>query len=211
MALKGLGDLLKKIREQSGMTEEQAEEELNKLLPESWIPKSKFNETSEQAKLFKQQLEDTNKQLETLKSKAGLSDEYKKQIDDLTAKQQTQEAEYKAQLTKLKLDTAIETALTGAKARNIKATRALLDESKVTLGDDGKLAGLNEQLEAIKKDNSYLFDASDDGEGGDAKNKGQQITKLPTFGNPGGNGDQGSGDDLLSGMMGAAGLTAQKN
>lgn len=209
MALKGLADLLKKVRAEAEMTEDQVEEELNKLLPESWIPKSKFNETSEQAKLLKQQLEETNNQLGTLKEKAGLSDEYKKQIDDLTAKQKTQEAEYKAQLTKLKLDTAIESALTGAKARNIKATRALLDESKVILGDDGKLAGLNEQLEAIKKDNAYLFDVSE-GEGGDDRSKGQQASKMPSFGNPGG-GDPGKGDALWSKMEAAAGLSNQNN
>lgn len=202
MALKGLTELLKKIRENSELTEAQAEEELNKILPTEWIPKAKFNETSEQVKLFKQQLDDTNAQLSTLKEKAGLSDDYKKQIDDLTTKQKTQETEYKTQLTKLKRDTAIESALAGAKAKNLKAARALLDESKIVFGDDGNVSGVSEQLESIKKDNSYLFDSAE-GEG----DKGQENggPKLPSFGgNPGGT--AGSSDGLWSKMEQAAGL-----
>jgi multidrug efflux pump subunit AcrA (membrane-fusion protein) len=204
MALKGLAELLKKIRGDENLTEAQAEEELNKILPTDWIPKAKFNETSEQAKLFKQQLDDTNTQLETLKSKAGLSDDYKKQIDDLTAKQKLQETEYKNQLTQLKRDTAIESALTGAKARNLKAARALLDESKIVLGDDGKVAGVAEQLEAIRKDNSYLFEATVD-EGNQGGGQDQNSGKLPSFGGAGGS-NQPPADSLTDAMMTAAGL-----
>ena len=57
----------------------------------------------------------------------------------------------------IKLDNAIETALTAAGARNTKAVRALLDVSKVKLGDDGKLSGWDEQLKAVQKSDAYLF------------------------------------------------------
>ena len=204
MALKGLGELLKKIRGDENLTEAQAEEELNKILPTDWIPKAKFNETSEETKLLKKQLEDTNTQLATLKDKAGLSDDYKKQIDDLTAKQKLQETEYKAQLTQIKRDTAIESALTGAKARNLKAARALLDESKIVLGDDGKIAGVAEQLEAIRKENSYLFEASGD-EGSEGGGQNKAPGKIPSFGGAGGS-NQPPADSLTDAMMTAAGL-----
>jgi len=205
MALKGLGDLLKKIKATPDMTEEQVDEELNKLLPDSWIPKTKFNETSENAKLLKQQLDEANGQLTTLKEKAGLSDDYKKQIDDLTAKQKTQATEYQAQIAKIKIDNAIESSLTGAKAKNIKATRALLDESKISLGEDGKLIGLSEQLEGIKKENAFMFDVVEEGkDDGKEPNK----TKLPSFGDNGNDGGKGgSGDSLTNAMLAAAGLS----
>ncbi|HHV32236.1 MAG TPA: hypothetical protein GXX74_07500 [Clostridiales bacterium] len=54
------------------------------------------------------------------------------------------------------LDSRVETALLAAKAKNTKAVRALLDESKISL-DGENVLGLNEQLEALKKDASYLF------------------------------------------------------
>ena len=63
------------------------------------------------------------------------------------------------QLNELKLDNAVDTALTAAGAKNSKAVKALLDMSKVKLGEDGKLSGWDEQISAVQKSDSYLFNA----------------------------------------------------
>jgi len=160
MALKGLNELLKKIREDAALTEEQVEEELNKILPEAWIPKSKFNELAEAEKLAKSQLEQTNKQLEELKKGATLTEEQKKQLETLKTQLDEQTKTHQDEVKKLRLNHAIETELSKAKAKNLKAARALLDESKIVLGEDGTIAGLKEQLEAIQKDNAYLFETT---------------------------------------------------
>ena len=57
-----------------------------------------------------------------------------------------------------KFDSALELKLIGSGAKNTKALKALLDLNKIELGEEG-LTGFNEQLEAIKADNDYLFAA----------------------------------------------------
>lgn len=180
MALKGLKELLKKVREDAALTEEQVEDELNKILPEAWIPKSKFNELTEAEKLAKSQLEQTNKQLEELKKGSTLTEEQKKQLETLKTQLEEQKATHETEVKKLRMNHAIETELSKAKAKNLKAARALLDESKIVLGEDGTIAGLKEQLEAIQKDNAYLFEPT------------TPPANKPSFGGP-------SGDTPLTG------------
>ena len=64
-------------------------------------------------------------------------------------------------MAKLKLDNAVEIALSGAKAKNGKAVKAMLDMSKVKMGEDGKLSGFDEQIEALKKSDGYMFDVQE--------------------------------------------------
>ena len=53
-------------------------------------------------------------------------------------------------------------ALTGAKAKNTKAVKALLDMDGLKFNDnDGKIVGLDEQLAQIKTDNDYLFESDE--------------------------------------------------
>lgn len=203
MAIKGLSELLKKHKDGT-IDDAQFEVELNKALPEDWIPKGKYNELNESKKLSDENLKKANATLEELKGKAGLSDEYKAQIDKLKDEAKKAEEAHKATITTMKKESAIEKALSDAKARNTKAVRALLDEGKLVLNDDGTLSGLKEQLEAVQKDNAFLFDSSDDNGNGGGGNGGK-----PFFGgsNPkGGN----SGDALRDAMFSAAGLNIPK-
>lgn len=57
-----------------------------------------------------------------------------------------------------KFDSALELKLASSGARNTKALKGLLDMNKIELGEDG-LTGFDEQLEAIKAENDYLFAA----------------------------------------------------
>ncbi len=54
----------------------------------------------------------------------------------------------------MKFDYALTAALTGAKARNSKAVKALLDMDGLKL-NDGKIIGLDEQLSQIKEENAF--------------------------------------------------------
>lgn len=73
-------------------------------------------------------------------------------------KQQAEDA--KKQLDAQKFEFAIDRALAGCGARSAKAVRGLLDQSKLTLADDGELIGLDKQLEALRKgeDTAFLFE-----------------------------------------------------
>lgn len=96
-------------------------------------------------------------------------EEIQKAADDYKKKFEEAEKKAKADMEKIQFDHALEKALTDAKAKNVKAVTALLDFETIKL-KDGKLVGLKEQLEAIQKDNDYLFDLEDtEGNSGDTK------------------------------------------
>lgn len=56
---------------------------------------------------------------------------------------------------------ADDAALTGARAKNTTAVKALLkDLDKAEIGEDGTIKGLAEQIEALQKSDAYLFDTT---------------------------------------------------
>lgn len=122
-----------------------------------YVEKSKHDETVEENKTLKAQVTERDKQLETLKASAGDNEELKKQIETMKQQNADQEKAHKAELAQLKLDHAIDAALTAAGAKNGKAVKALIDASKVKLGEDGKLTGWDDQIKAVQKSDSYLF------------------------------------------------------
>ena len=122
-----------------------------------YVEKATHEEIAEENKTLKAQVTERDKQLETLKASAGDNEELKQQIETMKQQNAEQEKAHKAELEQLRLDNAIETALTAAGAKNSKAVKALLDISKVKLGEDGKLTGWDDQLKAVQKSDSYLF------------------------------------------------------
>ncbi|MFD1466479.1 phage scaffolding protein [Lapidilactobacillus mulanensis] len=106
---------------------------------------------------FKTQFETVNGQLDTIKKGHKDDDDLKAQIEKLQADNKTAAETYQSDLTKTKVDYQTELALTQAGAKNVKAVKALLNSDKITLNDKGQLSGLDDQLEAVKKDNDFLF------------------------------------------------------
>lgn len=110
---------------------------------------------------LKTQVGDRDKQLETLKASAGDNADLKKQIEDLQTENATAKATHESELNQLKIDFAVEKALTGAKAKNIKAVKALLELGEAKLDKDGNVKGLDEQIEKLRSgdDTKFLFEA----------------------------------------------------
>ena len=96
----------------------------------NYIPKTRFDEINNANKELKQQLTDRDQQLEELKKSAGDNQELQKQIQELQKANETTTADYERKLKQVKLDAAVELALTNSKAKNTKAVRALLDLEK---------------------------------------------------------------------------------
>lgn len=140
-----------------GLTEEQAKKVMDSL-DGNFVTKARFNEINEENKTLKKSVSDRDKQLEDLKKSSGDNVALQQQISDLQKQNADQQKAHDEELAKLKLDNAVEIALSGAKARNGKAVKAMLDMSKVKLGEDGKLSGFDEQIEALKKSDAYMFD-----------------------------------------------------
>lgn len=106
------------------------------------------------------QLEAANKTIAGLKKAAKEFDGVN--VKELQEKLSTLQGRYDTDLAAMRRDSAIELALTKARAKSGIAAKAMLDLEKIKL-EDGKLTGLDEQLEALKKDNGWLFEEDDTG------------------------------------------------
>lgn len=175
MAIKGLSELLKKHRDLADMTDEQFEDELNKLLPETWKPANVYNELNEKYRLLETQKAETEKLLKEATDAKNASDDLKAKYEALLQAQKADKEKYEAELVANRKAYAIDLALTKAGARNNKAVKALLDDTKIAVSEKGELTGLAEQLDAVRKDNDYLFEARQQDQGNPPQNK-------PTFG-----------------------------
>ncbi|MEE0138245.1 phage scaffolding protein [Fusobacterium ulcerans] len=153
--------MTKEILMKMGLTEEQATKVLEAhgiAINGKYIPKERFDEVNTKVKQLETSVSERDKQLDDLKKSTGDVEALKTQIQTLQNDNKTKEEAYKVELSNLKKNNALELALTGAKVKNSKAIKALLDDEKIKLKDDGTLEGLSEQLEAIKKTDAYLFE-----------------------------------------------------
>lgn len=146
-----------------GLTEEQAKKVMDSL-DGNYVTKTRFNEVNEENKTLKQTVSDRDKQLDDLKKSSGDSADLKKQIEDLQQQNADNKAAYEKEMAQLKLDNAVENALTAAGAKNNKALRALLDTEKIKLDDSGKLSGLEEQLKEVRNSDPYMFAEKEQGQ-----------------------------------------------
>lgn len=78
----------------------------------------------------------------------------KKLEDDL----KTLQTKYDTDTANIKRDAAIDLALVKAHARDPQLTRAALKMDEIKLDKDGKVTGLDAQIEGLKKDKAWLFD-----------------------------------------------------
>jgi hypothetical protein len=129
-----------------------------------YVTKDRFNEVNETNKSLKTQVTDRDKQLETLKKETGDAEALKAKITELQETNKTAKEAHEKQIKQLQLDHAVESVLTGAKAKNVKAVRALLDLDDVEIDDDGKVKGLDKQVKKLSEgdDTKFLFDISED-------------------------------------------------
>lgn len=139
-----------------GLTEEQAKKVVE-AVEGNYVPKSQFNEISEENKTLKKSVSERDKQLEDLKKSSGDNAELKKQIADLQQQNADAQKAHEDEMNKLKLDNAVEAALAAAGAKNAKAVRSLFDESKFKLNDKGEVEGLSDAIKAVRKSDSYMF------------------------------------------------------
>lgn len=105
------------------------------------------------------QVKERDKQLEDLKKSAGDNAELQKQIEQLQTDNATAKANHESEMKQLKVEYAVEKALTGANAKNIKAVKALLDLDDAKLDKDGNVKGLQEQIDKLVfgEDTKFLF------------------------------------------------------
>lgn len=147
-----------------GFSEEDAKKAADASAEElkSYIPKASFDEVNTEKKKLETTVAERDTQLETLKNSTGDVEAMKKQITDLQADNKTKDETHAAEIKQLKIDAAVSAALTGAKAKNEKAVKALLELEKVELNEDGSIKGLDDQIKKLTEsdDTKFLFDTS---------------------------------------------------
>ena len=124
---------------------------------------AEFSQKSERIKELEGQvsaaqagLTEANKKLEGFKDVNV--DDLKGQITKLTQDLTDKENAWKARVAGMEFDNAIEKAITGAKGRNAKAIMALLDMETLKKSTN-RDADVKAAIEAVKKENDYLFEA----------------------------------------------------
>jgi hypothetical protein len=125
-----------------------------KEIGKAFVAKNDFNTTSTEKKALEDQLKEL---AETLKAKP---EELKVKVTELLTTAATASEEHAKKLAQVKLDAAVDTTLTKAGAVNLKAVKALLDPSKISLDDKGIVAGLDDQITAIKSTDAWAFTAA---------------------------------------------------
>ena len=110
------------------------------------------------AESLETQVNDANAEIQKFKDMD--IDGIKQAADDWKTKAEKAKSDADAQISEMKFDYALSAALTGAKAKNAKAVKALLDMDGLKF-NDGKIVGLDEQLAQIKADNDYLFESDE--------------------------------------------------
>lgn len=159
-----------------------------------FVSKSDFKQANEAKKALETQVADRDKQITDLKKvdPAKLQDE----ITRLQGENKAAKEKYDADLKNTRLTAALDLGITKAKGKNATAIKALLDQSKLTLKDDGSVDGLDTALEGLKKSDGYLFTIEETH---------QQGTGHQT----GGAASSGATDPFVTAAMKGAGLKSQ--
>lgn len=173
-------DFLKALFEAGALTWEQFSEAVKKAGFEvvnaaggAYVPKADLDAKQ-------QELDTANTTIKDLRETAKAWDgkDPKKLENDLKDLQ----TKYDTDTANIRKAAAIDLALTRARARDPQLTRAALNMDEIKIDKDGKVTGLDAQVEGLKKDKAWLFE--DD----------------PAAGQPGGEGNgKGAADGKPSG------------
>ena len=172
-----------------GLTEEQANKVMEGLNG-SFVTKSRFNEVNTELTNAKNTIKERDTQLETLKKSTGDTKALQDQITQLQTDNANQKKAHEAEMKALKIGNAVDMALTGAKAKNNTAVKALMADflAKAELADDGTVKGLGDEIKKLVegKDTAFLFEKSSgtkfkgakSAEKGDGAEGGMTLEKL---------------------------------
>ena len=153
-----------------------------------YIPKSRFDEKNNELTEANKKISGFEKEKsDAIKAATApleaklkeIPEDWQKQITDAQAALEAQKTEYEGKLAAASAEADRTAKIYGSGARNIKAVRALLDDTKP----------IDEQLKALKESDPYLFNngglgkgtgKGDDGHGGDGDDGDNNTEKLST-------------------------------
>jgi chromosome segregation ATPase len=122
--------------------------------------KNQLGELKTENESLNTKVEDRDSKIDELSKEAGNSQKLNQKIADLQGEIKQHDDDAQTKLREAQLNNAIELALRDANVRDSKAVLPFLDKDTVKL-EDGKLTGINEQVEQIKADHDYLFNSGE--------------------------------------------------
>ncbi|MCX4268005.1 MAG: phage scaffolding protein [Lachnospiraceae bacterium] len=137
--------------ELAGKAAAQSEEELK-----NYVAKHQYEEVCTEKENLKKTIKENEAALEELKESAGDATSLTEQIQKLQKEAKEKETAYQKEVKELRMNNAIKLALTG-KVHDEELTAGLIDKTKLILGEDGTVTGLEEQMKALKESKAFLF------------------------------------------------------
>ena len=136
------------------------DEQINAIIEDygkNYVSKTQFNEKNDAYKQAKQEIENLTTDINNLSEANKANEALQSQIKELQDAATQREADYKESIKTLKIDTAITKALSKSGAMNETILTGLLDRTKIAIGEDNTITGIQEQINALKESDPYLF------------------------------------------------------
>ena len=131
----------------------------------NFVSKADFNQVNAAKKKAEDDVKTRDQQLEDLKESTGDAAALQEQITTLQNQNAEAKKTYEAELARVRLDGAVEAALTAAGAKNNTAVKALLADflKDAKLDDSGAVKGLAAEIDMLAKADAtaFLFNAAD--------------------------------------------------
>ncbi|MEG0371602.1 MAG: phage scaffolding protein [Clostridium sp.] len=152
---------LEEILKAQGLSEEQIAGILKGMKDNKVYTTSEENIDDRYSKL-KGQKDNLDEQLKTANETIGDLKKSNKGNEELQTKvteYETKVTEYETKISDMRFNYAVDEVLKGSNVKNIKAIKALLNLEQVKIEGESTV-GLKEQVEELKKSDSYLFETS---------------------------------------------------
>lgn len=169
-----------------GISEDLAEKaaEASKEEFKNYVPRDRLNEEIQKKKNAEDALNSVKQELDNLKTSAGDSVQMKDQIKKLQDELKEKETRYTGEIADMKMTNAIQAAVSGS-AQDAGLVAGLVDKTKLILGEDGKVTGLDEQIKSLRESKPFLF-KGDDGypdvhDGGEPASRGGKKSARDLF------------------------------
>lgn len=140
------------------------------------IPKEQYNGKVKE-------LEAANQTITGLKKSNADNEELQKTIKAHEETIKTLKADHKKEMDGMKIGAAISAALSREKARYPELMEGKFDRSKITIGEDGVVIGVDEQLKSFKETYKDMFDTTAPVSGRSPKNPDGRSSGNVTFDN----------------------------
>jgi myosin heavy subunit len=132
------------------------------------VPISRLNEVIQQRDNLKSQLQELNKQLEEIRNSSKNNEDLQKQMQELINKNQ----ELMKQMEQAKIESEI--IFAAKDAINPKDVLVFINFDKIKIDKDGKVVGIEEELNRLRQEKSYLFQQQAPKKGGVDPNEDKQ-------------------------------------